>query len=619
MRLLPQVKKIEYDTGTFKINSDLSIRIDFTDLQNNNAALYLSEKIRECISLHSHVNVSGHVTSGKHVVLSAEKNDSDSGAYSITCSPDSIRVNGASPRGTYYGVQTLLQIIMKYKTEIPCFTIIDSPDIAHRGFYHDITRGKVPKLDTLKLLVEKCASYKINELQLYVEHAFAFKNIPELWIDNDPITPEEIIILDKHCRNHYVDLIPSLATFGHLYELLRIKRFEHLNELEINASSKPHDLWDRMAHYTIDPLNEESLALITSMIEEYLPLFSSKYFNICCDETFDLGKGRNAGVAENAGSGRLYVDFLKKIITIVKKHGKTPMFWGDIVLHHPELIQEIPHDAVFLNWAYGADVTEEATATFANAGVTQYVCPGVSGWSRFANEINAATKNIRSMVQYGKKYGCHGVLNTDWGDCGHVNLLSSSFHGMILGASLSWNTDSYHDDSEFDSAVSILEWHDPSCTVMSCMRELGTLCFYHFGNFYAWVNDLTCLWNKEDILKNTEITLLAENYEKVIAIENRVSEIYTKCDLDSINSLNVDEMRWSIDGIKWSLAMLLYKKVHEYGQSGTAPQNRQQLCAHGTNLCLELKRIWRMRNKESELKNIVKTFRGILEMLVKIG
>ncbi len=40
------------------------------------------------------------------------------------------------------------------------------------------------------------------------------------------------------------------------------------------------------------------------------------------------------------------------------------MFWGDIVLHHPELINEIPSNAIFLNWAYGADVTKEATETF---------------------------------------------------------------------------------------------------------------------------------------------------------------------------------------------------------------------------------------------------------------
>ncbi len=52
-----------------------------------------------------------------------------------------------------------------------------------------------------------------------------------------------------------------------------------------------------------------------------------------------------------------------------------------------------------------------------------------------------------------KKNTSKGVLNTDWGDCGHVNFISGSYHGMILGASLSWNINSYGSDSEFDAAV----------------------------------------------------------------------------------------------------------------------------------------------------------------------
>ena len=43
-----------------------------------------------------------------------------------------------------------------------------------------------------------------------------------------------------------------------------------------------------MGHHTIDVSNEESIALVGSLIEQYVPLFRSEKFNICCDETFDL-------------------------------------------------------------------------------------------------------------------------------------------------------------------------------------------------------------------------------------------------------------------------------------------------------------------------------------------
>ena len=48
-----------------------------------------------------------------------------------------------------------------------------------------------------------------------------------------------------------------------------------------------------MAHYTLDASAPESLEFVRQMIDEFIPLFTSNKFNICCDETFDLGKGKN--------------------------------------------------------------------------------------------------------------------------------------------------------------------------------------------------------------------------------------------------------------------------------------------------------------------------------------
>jgi hypothetical protein len=616
MKLLPQVKELQQFDGNFLLNNLIEIVVNKDDSESRSTASFMSKRLEEITLKKFPVTVSEKECSSKSILLECKLTEKSSEGYSIDCSPERIVISGDSPTGVFYGVQTLIQIFSLHPNSIPCFKIFDSPDIAHRGYYHDVTRGKVPKLETLKELVEKIASYKINELQLYMEHSFAFEQIPELWIDKDPITPDEILVLDKHCKKFHVDLIPSLATFGHLYELLRIKRFEHLNELDIKASALPHDLWDRMAHYTIDPLNEESLDLITLMLEEYIPLFSSKYFNVCCDETFDLGKGKNTQIANEIGVGRLYVNFLKKIIAVVIKHGKTPMFWGDIVLHHPELINEVPSNAIFLNWAYGADITEDATATFYKSGVTQYVCPGVSGWSRFANDINSASANIRKMIRYGNKYHCSGILNTDWGDCGHVNFISGSYHGMILGASLSWNANSYSSDSDFDAVVSHIEWSDQSGTIASELRELGSLCFYHFGNLYAWVNNLNGLWNKEEVLKNTSVSLLEENYKKADGIYDKISELQNSS--KSLRKIDPEELLWSASAIRWTLALLIFKKVYEFHQDGSCFIDKDSLGRQCTYLCLEFKRLWRIRNKESELCNVVSTFKAILEKLSQI-
>ena len=171
-----------------------------------------------------------------------------------------------------------------------------------------MTRGKVPTLETLKQLVDKLSHYKINQLQLYIEHSFAYKGFSEIWFDKDPLTAEEILLLDEYCRTKHIELVPSIAVFGHLYEVLRSESYKELCEIEDGSD---FSFYDRMAHHTLDVSNEQSLVLVQKMIDEFLPLFTSNKFNIGCDETFDIGKGKSSILLSQFNEGQLYVDFFK--------------------------------------------------------------------------------------------------------------------------------------------------------------------------------------------------------------------------------------------------------------------------------------------------------------------
>ncbi len=79
----------------------------------------------------------------------------------------------------------------------------------------DISRCKVPQMRTLFRMVEKMAAMKLNQLQLYTEHTFAFQNHPQVWKAASPMTAEEILELDAHCRKHFIELVPNFNSFGH--------------------------------------------------------------------------------------------------------------------------------------------------------------------------------------------------------------------------------------------------------------------------------------------------------------------------------------------------------------------------------------------------------------------
>ena len=71
---------------------------------------------------------------------------------------------------------------------------------------------------------------------------------------------------------------------------------------------KPEKMYwlEKMAHHTIDVSNEESIKLILEPDRSVYPAFPFDRFNICCDETFDLCRGRNAG----KDAGEEYFKFL---------------------------------------------------------------------------------------------------------------------------------------------------------------------------------------------------------------------------------------------------------------------------------------------------------------------
>ena len=72
--------------------------------------------------------------------------------YTLVIEESKITIIAAGPAGAFYGIQTLRQIFDN--DEVPCLLIEDEPGFAYRGFYHDVTRGKVPKVETIKALID---------------------------------------------------------------------------------------------------------------------------------------------------------------------------------------------------------------------------------------------------------------------------------------------------------------------------------------------------------------------------------------------------------------------------------------------------------------------------------
>lgn len=601
MYLIPYPKRCHQQEGYFYLNSKTPIVLGHTcTLEDLETAKILQQEIQNIIGLQLEISksfITKEPIQGIYLIRGEGKKE----AYKLCIDQKAICIEASIGTGIFYGVQTLRQLIRQYGAALPQVEIEDEPHFEHRGFYHDVTRGKVPTLDTLKELVDRAAFYKINQLQLYIEHTFAFKGMSEVWQGKDPLTAEEILYLDAYCQARHIELVPSIATFGHLYEALRSSSFCHLCEVEENEGIA-YSFVDRMLHHTLDVTNTESIKLVEKMLTEFIPLFSSDKFNICCDETFDLGKGKSKAKGEKVGVGRLYTDFLNKVIGVVKGYGKQVMFWGDIILHHPELISEIPEDVVCLTWDYAAEVKEESIKTIAEAGRKQYVCPGVSGWNRLMNLMDEGFRNIRGMAEYGVKYGAIGLLNTDWGDYGHINLLGSSIPGMAYGGAVSWNPTSGDNLDEMYKALSQIEYGDDSMQLVGLLNKLAKAEGLGWGELIRWREAYPNLEEAEKIISDVDAIELIEGYQAAVQIEHELVNLMRQV---KHHRVDMQEFILSARGIQlmnaYFLTVLHFQMNRKEAKLVEMPKDlgeRLEIWFY------DYSQAWRKRNKESELYRI---------------
>lgn len=393
--------------------------------------------------------------------------------YRLVVTPTGISIDAADAAGMFYGVCTLIQLIQQMAgTRLACCSIEDWPDFPARGVMLDISRDRVPSMETLSELIDRLAGWKINQLQLYMEHTFAYHAHPEVWQEASPLTPEEIIDLDAYCRERFIELVPNQNSFGHMERWLRHPRYAPLAETH-DEFSVPWGM--QRGPFSLAPVDPGSLDLVRSLFYELLPHFTSQMFNVGCDETFDVGQGRSRALVEQLGAGRVYLDYLKKVLADVQHRGKVPQFWGDIIVSHPELAAELPENVIALEWGYEANHPfGEHGRLFAHAGVPYYVCPGTSSWNSLAGRSDNALSNLFNAAEAGLQYGAIGYMNTDWGDGGHWQVPPVSWLGLAAGAAFGWCA-SANRKLPVAESVSLFAFEDSTGSMGRLAFELGNV------------------------------------------------------------------------------------------------------------------------------------------------
>lgn len=316
---------------------------------------------------------------GKSISLTATLDNENPEAYLLTVSPDRIIVDGASPAGNFYGLQTLRKSIPASTGAVavafPPVQISDSPEFGYRGAHLDVARHFFPA-DSVKRYIDMMALHNMNRLHWHLTDdqgwRLPLKKHPELitkgsvrrgtCIRNDfstcdsvPYggfyTPDEIQDVIKYAADRHISIIPEIDLPGHMLAALTAHP-------DLGCKGGPYELWTiwGVSEDVLCAGNDGVYTLIDDVLSEVADIFPYEYVHIGGDECPKdrwkecpkcQAKIKELGFTDDAHGSKeekLQSYVMRFATDVLTRKGKKVIGWDEI------LEGGLPENAAVMSW-----------------------------------------------------------------------------------------------------------------------------------------------------------------------------------------------------------------------------------------------------------------------------
>ncbi|MBL7742775.1 MAG: family 20 glycosylhydrolase [Chitinophagaceae bacterium] len=378
--IIPRPVEVKPATGSFSLSASTVIIV--TNGVDDNSAGFLNSylKLYYGLSLKKEKTATSNyirLTTVQTLLPGKE------GAYSLTVDPKGIFIQGQTASGTFYGMQTLIQLLPVEKSAIkfpiPAVTINDEPRFAYRGMHLDVGRHFFP-VSFIKKYIDYLALHKINTFHWHLTDdqgwRVEIKKYPKLttvgaWRNgtitgrypgtgNDNkryggfYTQTEIKEVVKYARERFIDVIPEIEMPGHSSAAIAAYPWlscfpakptsipaNMISEKSIEEQKKGRIKLVQETWGVFDDVfcagNESTFQFLQNVIDEVVTLFPSKYFHVGGDECPKTHwkvcpkcqqRMKELGLKDEH---ELQSYFIRRMEKYLNKKGKTLIGWDEIL------------------------------------------------------------------------------------------------------------------------------------------------------------------------------------------------------------------------------------------------------------------------------------------------
>lgn len=318
--IIPQPAKLEAGQGTFTINASTNIVLAGNALEKS--AAFLNDYLQQIYGFRLQVLKKG--VQKNSIVLSEGKNTASAtaGAYELLVNKGGVSITGKDAIGTFYGVQSLIQLLPTEKTKnllLPAVHIEDAPRFAYRGMHLDVGRHFF-SVGFVKKFIDFIALHKMNTFHWHLTEdqgwRIEIKKYPRLTavgayrngtiLEHHPgtgntntryggyYTQAQVKEIVKYAADRYITVVPEIELPGHASAAIaaypKLSCFpeeatKHPAKVTWSGDSTGKQVQQAWGVYPdVFCPSEYTFKFIEDVMDEVLQLFPSKYIHIGGDE-----------------------------------------------------------------------------------------------------------------------------------------------------------------------------------------------------------------------------------------------------------------------------------------------------------------------------------------------
>lgn len=322
IRIIPEPVKLTVQKGIFTITPKTALVV--SDKGDLHAANFFNQYLKKYY--HFQLQIKEHPTPGSITIHTKKfiKAPNNPEFYSFQSKPSGIDISGNSYAGSFYGIQTLIQLLPVNATanqlNIAAVNIEDQPRFTYRGMHLDVGRHFF-SVDFIKEYIDLIALYKMNTFHWHLTEdqgwRIEIKQYPKLTsvgayrngtiighapgTANDGLkygdyyTQEQIKEVVQYAADRFITVIPEIEMPGHASAAIaaypELSCFPDKN----TPTSKNKNLWSgdttgkqvQQSWGVFDDVfcpSDYTFHFLENVLDEVMELFPSKYIHIGGDE-----------------------------------------------------------------------------------------------------------------------------------------------------------------------------------------------------------------------------------------------------------------------------------------------------------------------------------------------